>query len=151
MVDFDKRDLEDHIAVGAYILNDKNELLVLEHVKWGWWSVPVGKGEDGETAEQAFRREVEEELGLTDYKMSKVYEQRIRYNHAGQEVTDLLVGYELSGIVGEPRNLEPEKHRNFGYLPVSEVISKPALSDQLILYLNHKGFEHHHQLEGTLL
>lgn len=55
------------LGVGALIVNDGRILLVergREPLK-GWWSLPGGVVEVGERLEQALRREVLEETGLT--------------------------------------------------------------------------------------
>lgn len=150
-VTFEQRDLENHIAVAAFILDEVGRLLVLKHVKWGFWTIPVGKAEDGESAEEALRREVEEELGLTDFSVQELYSRRALYNHAGEEVQTTLVGYQLEDIKGEPQNKETNKHTDFGFQAIEDIMSKPHLSDQLILYLMKQGINHTHKLEGHLL
>jgi len=52
-------------TVGALIVNDSGEILLVRSYKWGGMlSVPGGHIEVGERAEDAVRREVEEEVGL---------------------------------------------------------------------------------------
>lgn len=58
-------------TVGGLIFNDAGEALLLRTDKWsGLWGMPGGKIKYGETAEQAFIREVKEETNLeaTDVK-----------------------------------------------------------------------------------
>ena len=51
--------------VGAFILNDKNELLLFKCTKWkNLYSVPGGHVEYGETIEQAVKREIKEETNI---------------------------------------------------------------------------------------
>lgn len=64
-------------AVAAFILNDKNELLVCKRAKEpakGTYDLPGGFVDGNETAEQAIAREIKEELGaevaLAEYKFS---------------------------------------------------------------------------------
>jgi len=52
-------------TVGALIVNDKGEVLMVRSKKWGEkYTVPGGHIELGERAEDAIRREVKEETGL---------------------------------------------------------------------------------------
>lgn len=54
-------------VVGAFIFNDKNELLLIKMPKWqNKYVCPGGHIEWGETVEQAFIREVKEETGIED-------------------------------------------------------------------------------------
>jgi mutator protein MutT len=52
-------------TVGALIVNEKGEVLIVRSHKWGdKYTVPGGHIELGERAEDAIRREVKEETGL---------------------------------------------------------------------------------------
>ena len=54
------------VVVGCFILNDKNEILLVKSYKWpGKWVVMGGHIEWGEKIAEAVIREVKEELGLT--------------------------------------------------------------------------------------
>lgn len=53
-------------AIGAFIINDKNEILLAKSFKWdGFYCVPGGRVEIGEKVEGTVKREVKEEVGLT--------------------------------------------------------------------------------------
>jgi len=53
-------------AIGAFILNDKNEILLAKSFKWeGYYCVPGGRVEIGEKVEETVKKEVKEEVGLT--------------------------------------------------------------------------------------
>ncbi len=49
-------------AAGGVVYNQKNEILLIH--RRGFWDLPKGKIDDGETLEQTAIREVEEETGL---------------------------------------------------------------------------------------
>jgi len=52
-------------TVGALIVNEKGEILLVKSYKWGKkYTVPGGHIELGERSEAAVKREVEEEVGL---------------------------------------------------------------------------------------
>ncbi len=50
------------IAGGGLVLNPKKELLMI--FRLGYWDLPKGKWEEGETIEECAVREVEEETGI---------------------------------------------------------------------------------------
>lgn len=62
------------IVVGCFILNDKNEILLVHSYKWpGKWVVMGGHVEFGETIAETVIREVKEEVGL-DVEFTRVIE-----------------------------------------------------------------------------
>jgi ADP-ribose pyrophosphatase YjhB (NUDIX family) len=55
-----------HLSVGAIIMNDKNEILMIDRLKKPFgWACPAGHLDEGEDPETAVIREVQEETGLT--------------------------------------------------------------------------------------
>ncbi|KYG34520.1 NUDIX domain-containing protein [Bacillus gaemokensis] len=62
-----KQQLHPRVGVGAFILNERNELLLVLRKKApekGHWSLPGGKVEWMETVEDTVVREIQEEVGL---------------------------------------------------------------------------------------
>jgi ADP-ribose pyrophosphatase YjhB (NUDIX family) len=63
-----------HLSVGAIIINDKNELLMIDRLKRPFgWACPAGHVDDGETPLEAVKREVKEETGLTVLDIEDTY------------------------------------------------------------------------------
>jgi hypothetical protein len=54
-------------AAGGLVFNEKNELLMI--FRRGYWDLPKGKVDEGETLEQCAVREVMEETGLQNIKL----------------------------------------------------------------------------------
>ena len=50
------------VAAGGLVLNEKGELLMM--LRRGYWDLPKGKLDEGETIEECAVREVKEETGL---------------------------------------------------------------------------------------
>ncbi len=56
-------------AAGGVVFNEKKEILVM--FRRGFWDLPKGKIDPGETKKQAAVREVEEETGISNIKLGK--------------------------------------------------------------------------------
>lgn len=59
-------------AAGGLVVNSRRELLFIR--RFGYWDLPKGKIESGETAELAALREVEEECGISELKVIRPLE-----------------------------------------------------------------------------
>lgn len=73
------------VAVGVLIRADGAFLLTSRppgKVYAGYWEFPGGKLEAGETVEQALRRELQEEIGITIGAVLPWREERVDYPHA---------------------------------------------------------------------
>ncbi|OZI77434.1 Nudix family hydrolase [Bordetella genomosp. 12] len=96
------------VAAGL-ILRPDGQLLLGQRPEgkpWaGWWELPGGKLEPGETVLQALARELQEELGIT------VTESRrwVCYVHAYPHTTVRLAFCFVTGWTGEPRGLENQR------------------------------------------
>lgn len=62
------------ICVGPILYDDDNKIFLMESPKWNSWVVPGGKVEEGESEEEALRREMREELGIEITDIVKVGE-----------------------------------------------------------------------------
>lgn len=96
------------VAAGL-ILRPDGQLLLGQRPEgkpWsGWWELPGGKLEPGETVLQALARELEEEIGI------RVTEARpwVTYVHVYPHTTVRLAFCHVTGWDGEPRGLENQR------------------------------------------
>ncbi len=124
------------LGVGLAILRD-GKLLLCKRMKApeaGHWNIVGGKVDHMEPAEQAARREAEEETGLTIGAIEFVAwsEQRIEADR--QHWVSLL--YKTTDIQGEPQLTEPDKLSAIGFFALDD-LPQPlsAFTQALLPYL----------------
>jgi len=85
------------VGIGALIFQ-RGRILMVERGKEplkGWWSLPGGAVETGETLDQAVRREVREETGLEvqPVRMFEIFERIMRDGEGATEYHYVLIDY----------------------------------------------------------
>lgn len=129
------------VSVGAFIINNKGEILLTKRSKktrneQGKWEAPGGAVKFNETREKAIKREIKEELGI-DIKIIKVL----------QVTDDILLNYKQHWLATTyiakiekkqiPKILEPEKCDNIGWFSLNN-LPKPI---SYITSLDLKAYE----------
>lgn len=67
-------------SVGAVIVDStKRKVLVVHQIKGDYWVFPKGRGKKGETEEQTLRREIYEEVGITDFTVLPYFRESMHY------------------------------------------------------------------------
>lgn len=92
-----------HRSVAAIIKNNKEEILMLDRKNFPFgWACPAGHVEEGETPEEALKREVKEETGLDTENFELVVHEFLDWNECKRGVKghDFFV-YEISEWNGE--------------------------------------------------
>jgi len=64
-INYNEEDLMDHKAPGAVIKDKQGNILMQEHVKYGFWTTPIGKAKHDQNIEEALKEEIFEECNLT--------------------------------------------------------------------------------------
>ena len=71
------------VAVGALIFNKEGKLFLMKSHKWrGKYTIPGGHVELGETLEEALKREIKEETGLSIFNIEFVIMHEFIYDNA---------------------------------------------------------------------
>src|SRR3990167_5095921 len=69
------------VSVGAVIIDSgKKHVLIAWQIKDDYWVFPKGRVKPGETEEQTLRREIQEEVGITDFTILPGFKEEMLYD-----------------------------------------------------------------------
>ena len=110
------------IGVGAFILNDKDELLMLlrakdSKVEPGTWMIPGGSVDFMEKRAETVKREILEEIGVE----IDIIEELKTDDHLLIDQHWITTTFVCEIKSGEPKILEPHKHDDIGWFPLDEM------------------------------
>jgi len=110
------------VGVGAFIVNDKNEFLMLlrakdSKVEPGTWMIPGGKVGFNEKMEDTVKREIMEELGVE----LDVVEPIKTNDHILPDQHWITTTFLCKIRSGEPKILEPHKHDDLRWFRMDEM------------------------------
>ncbi len=113
------------ISAAGIILNDKDEVLLLDHVLRpdSGWGVPGGFMEKGEQPEAAFRREIKEETGLD---LHSVELHRVRTLRRHIEVIF------IARAIGEPE-VKSREIRKLAWFALDDIPKEMSLDQQFLV------------------
>lgn len=129
------------VGVGAFILNEKNELLLQKRAvpaEKDHWCIPGGRLEMFELLEHAVAREAKEELGVEIelIRLMGVCDHIIPEENAHW----VAMSYLCKIRSGEPKIMEPDKASDLQWFPLDNlpdhltITTKKALADYRKLY-----------------
>lgn len=134
-INYSPDDLTDHHAIGAVITNQKGEILMQKHVKYGFWTIPVGKVKQGQGVEEGLKQELFEECDIVLEKWKEIAQKECFYIRNGKKVAVLLHVFSVLNYSGIIKNKEPDKHTTQVFMSREEIEKLPSLSDATQLYL----------------
>ena len=133
----DRKEVE--VAVGVLVRKDGAFLLTSRpegKVYAGYWEFPGGKVEAGESVEEALRRELQEEIGLTIGAVHPWRIERVDYPHALVRLNFCKV-YEWDGEL----HMHEGQSASWQQLPVRVVPVLPGTVPVLQWFAQERGFE----------
>lgn len=124
---------KDYIGVGcgAFIVNSQNELLLQlrnKEPEEGYWCIPGGRLEMFETFEEAVKRETKEETGVD---IEVLTELGVCNHIIGNENSHWVSPSYLCKIIeGEPKIMEPNKHRDMKWFSINNLPENITITTQ---------------------
>ena len=140
-VNYTDEDLCDHHAVSAVIKDEHGNILMQNHVKYGFWTIPIGKAKSNQTPIEGIKEEVFEECNIIIEDIKEVVYKEINYERNGKQVRALTHVFEVMKYSGDIENKEPEKHTEQKFIPLEDIMKIPYLSDATILFLESIGLK----------
>ena len=145
-INYRQEDLVDHHGVCAVIKDETGKILMQNHVKLGFWTIPVGKVKAGQSIEEGLKEEIFEECNLVIEDMVELVAKNYEYERDGRMVNVFSHLFEIKKYSGQMNNNESQKHSEQIFMSLEEIKKLPYLSDMTILYLKQLGFERHPKL-----
>ena len=138
---YNKEDLLDHHGVSAIIKNDERKILMQEHSKFGFWTIPVGKVNLNKDLINGLKGEIFEETNLIVKDCKELIYKIYNYKRNGKNVKVFTHVFEITKYSGELKNKEPEKHKKQEFLNIKEIKQLPYLSDSTLMFLEFLGIK----------
>ncbi|HNR52979.1 MAG TPA: NUDIX hydrolase [Candidatus Dojkabacteria bacterium] len=107
---YNEADLKDHLGIWLWLENEKGEILMFYHKKFGCWTIPLEKSDPGETLNEAILRTGTEELGIDIANYEIVHTQGNSYIRDGNRVNVEASLVKVLCYDNEITNMEPDKH-----------------------------------------
>lgn len=140
-IKYTQGDIVSHHGVSAVIKNEKEEILMQEHAKYGFWTIPIGKVEVDQDIEEGLKQEILEECNLTIEDFKELTNRNYSYKRNGKKVNVITHLFEVTSYKGDIKNNEPKKHKQQIFISLNKIKKLPYLSDSTLLYLETLGFK----------
>lgn len=133
-IKYNAQDLKNHHGVAVVIVAD-NEILLMDHVKFNFWTIPVGKVDAGQEVIDGLKMEMKEELGIDVVDCEEINVNTKVYNRNGIEVEVIQHIFLIKEYTGNIVNNEPDKHRHITWVRLQDVRRIGDLSHATMKYL----------------
>lgn len=110
-------------SVGAIVLNNKNQVLLIWQTQNKFWEFPKGKNEEDENELETLKREVKEEIGVEKFSLFKNFREKTKYWYrrpGGTLIEKEVIFYLIR--TGEPIKLSSE-HNKYKWVDIDEAIT----------------------------
>ena len=138
-VKYNSEDIVDHHGIAAVIKDKKGRILMQEHAKYDFGTIPVGKVKNGQSIEEGLKQEIFEECNLIVKKFKEIISKNYVYNRNGNNVVVNSHLFEVLEYEGKMKNNESKKHKKQIFLSLEKIRELAYLSDLTLLYLETQG------------
>lgn len=125
-------------AAGGLVFNENNEILAIQRL--GFWDLPKGKIEQGETAEEAAMREVMEETGIKNLRIKEFLTETFHTYiepKKNRRIFKKSIWFEMETLKQPIKGQEEEGIEDAIWLRVDELKQKKPIYDNILEILNH--------------
>ncbi len=140
------------VAVYAMVINEQNELLLLRRANTGYrdgyYDMPAGHLEDGESLRQAVLRELKEETGLEANEADVEFIELLHRFSTDRVYLDVF--FRIRAWTGDARIQEPEKCDHLQWCPVDALPEMIVPHQQQVLDDLKTGTNYRELLEKPL-
>ncbi|MFA6073807.1 MAG: NUDIX domain-containing protein [Candidatus Woesearchaeota archaeon] len=138
---YTSEDLNSHHAIAVIIKNKRGEVLMQEHAKYGFWTIPLGKVHQKQTIEEGLKQEMFDECNILIKEFKELKNKKYYYSRLGKRI--LVSGhlFEISKFEGKIKNNEFQKHKQQIFLSIDKIKQLSYLSDLTLLYLETIGIK----------
>lgn len=120
---FNSEDLHDHLGLGLIFLSqDKSKILLMDHVKFNFFTIPIGKVKPTETLDEALHVEMREELAVKLIHYHEVDVNTNIYQRPGGPIKVTQHVFLVDKYSGNIRNVEHTKHRSVEWYPLQAAL-----------------------------
>lgn len=133
---FSKEDLTTKDAIWVVIFDINWKILIQDHVKLDFFTIPIGKVWSWENPDEVMKREIFDETWLTVLDYKKLIIKEWTYDYNGVEVRIRNHIYEILSWNWNLVNKEPNKHRSMRFMTIEEVRKLPRISDATRIFLS---------------
>ncbi|MBI5072224.1 NUDIX domain-containing protein [Candidatus Woesearchaeota archaeon] len=147
-IPYTPEDLLDHHGIAAVITNEKGEILMQDHVKYKFWTLPVGKVHPSQTVEEGLAQELFEECNIVIEKWKEIATREYDYIRNGKNVAVSAHVFVILQYSGDIKNKEPHKHKEQLFLSLDKIKELPCVSDITLLYLESIGIKRKKKLSS---
>lgn len=148
-INYNDEDVVDHHGVAVVIKNENGEILMQEHNKYSFWTIPVGKVKEGQNIIEGLAQEIQEECDILVEEAKEIAFRKYQYERNEYLVSVLSHLFEVKKYSGVVKNNEPKKHKQQIFMALDEIKKLPYLSDLTLLYLETLGFKRDPHITDT--